>query len=130
MKHTQTRAMGKLQTCFFFNSLAVLAMLGASAQGHKTISIPRALGTPLPVEQWLAKVTRGTGETITHLRFFIQDRISGPNQTVFNVAEALITSHSPVKFGRTQVVDHLVTAGQSDETFICCTVQHSKIWGV
>ncbi|KAL3834715.1 hypothetical protein ACJIZ3_009451 [Penstemon smallii] len=70
----------------------------------------RAPFTPLPVHEWLENIKLEKGETLTKLHFFVQDQISGPNQSVYNVAESEITSNSPTKFGRTQIVDHLLTA--------------------
>ncbi|KAL3834714.1 hypothetical protein ACJIZ3_009450 [Penstemon smallii] len=69
----------------------------------------RASTTPLPAHEWLENVKLEKGEILTELHFFVQNQVSGPNQSVYNVAESAITSSSPTKFGRTQVVDHLIT---------------------
>lgn len=52
------------------------------------------------------------GETLTKLHFYIHDFVHGENQSVYDVAESSITSHSSSYFGRVQVVDHLITAGR------------------
>ncbi|CAA2977831.1 Hypothetical predicted protein [Olea europaea subsp. europaea] len=47
---------------------------------------------------------------VTKLHFYVQDIISGPNQTVWEVARAKITANSPTTFGLVRVVDDLITA--------------------
>ncbi|KAL3837838.1 hypothetical protein ACJIZ3_022429 [Penstemon smallii] len=88
--------------------------LSTFAHGRNVITMPHSSETETPtyVQKWFMNANnRQSEETLTEFHFFIQDQISGPNQTVFNVAEASVTPNSPYFFGRTQVVDHLMTAG-------------------
>lgn len=50
-------------------------------------------------------------EKIAKFRVYLQDVLSGPNATVYEVARANITSTSPTLFGQVRVVDDLITAG-------------------
>lgn len=49
--------------------------------------------------------------SITKLHFFVQDRMSGPNQTEYLVAQSNISSTSPTSFGQVDVVDNPFTIG-------------------
>ncbi|GER50858.1 disease resistance-responsive (dirigent-likeprotein) family protein [Striga asiatica] len=62
-------------------------------------------------DSWLETLNPTEEEKFTKLHFYIHDFVSGPNQTVYNVAESSITSESGSWFGRVQVVDHLITTG-------------------
>ncbi|KAI3446229.1 hypothetical protein Pfo_002894 [Paulownia fortunei] len=55
---------------------------------------------------------------VTKLRFFVQDRVSGKNQTVYKVAQSDITSASPTLFGQVNVVDDPFTVGPKPESKI------------
>ncbi|KAL9149022.1 hypothetical protein ABFS82_12G082700 [Erythranthe guttata] len=44
------------------------------------------------------------------LRFYIQDKLGGPNATIWEVARAEITATSPTMFGQVRVLDDLITA--------------------
>ncbi|CAA0834504.1 Dirigent protein 23 [Striga hermonthica] len=77
----------------------ILASTPAAAARHITLDHDSWLETLNPTEE----------EKFTKLHFYIHDFVSGPNQTVYNVAESSITSKSDSWFGRVQVVDHLMT---------------------
>ncbi|XP_022856973.1 dirigent protein 21-like [Olea europaea var. sylvestris] len=47
---------------------------------------------------------------VTKLHFYVQDLLGGPNQSVWEVARANITSTSPTSFGLVRVADDLITA--------------------
>ncbi|CAA2977834.1 Hypothetical predicted protein [Olea europaea subsp. europaea] len=46
---------------------------------------------------------------VTKLHFYVQDLLSGPNKTVWDVARTEITSTSPTLFGQVRVIDDLIT---------------------
>ncbi|KAL2477088.1 Dirigent protein 21 [Forsythia ovata] len=50
-------------------------------------------------------------EKLIKLHFYVQDELSGPNKTVWEVSRSNITSISPTSFGQVQVLDDLITAG-------------------
>ncbi|CAI9769714.1 unnamed protein product [Fraxinus pennsylvanica] len=47
---------------------------------------------------------------VTKIHFYVQDIVSGPNQTVWEVARSNITSTSPTLFGLVRVIDEQMTA--------------------
>ncbi|XP_051143514.1 dirigent protein 21-like [Andrographis paniculata] len=50
------------------------------------------------------------------LQFYVHDYVSGPNQSVYDVAESTVTGSSGTWFGRVQVADHLLTVGPEPES--------------
>ncbi|KAL2477087.1 Dirigent protein 21 [Forsythia ovata] len=50
-------------------------------------------------------------EKLIKLHFYVQDELSGPNKTVWEVSRSNITSISPTSFGQVRVLDDLLTAG-------------------
>ncbi|KAL8061530.1 hypothetical protein ABFX02_02G092000 [Erythranthe guttata] len=63
-----------------------------------------------PEEAWFRSLCQGK-EKVAQLRFYIQDALSGPNATVWEVARSNITSASPTSFGQVRVIDDLITTG-------------------
>lgn len=61
-------------------------------------------------ENWLKNRSQRK-EKFAKLRFYVQDRVEGPNATVWEVARAEITAGSPTVFGQVRVFDDLITAG-------------------
>ncbi|KAL2460040.1 Dirigent protein 21 [Abeliophyllum distichum] len=59
---------------------------------------------------WFRNVCRGK-EKIVKIHFYVQDVLSGPNKTVWEVSRSNITSISPTSFGQVRVLDDLITAG-------------------
>ncbi|CAA2998514.1 Hypothetical predicted protein [Olea europaea subsp. europaea] len=59
---------------------------------------------------WFQKYYLGKKE-VTKLHFYVQDKLSGPNKTVYEVSRSNITSISPTSFGQVRVLDDLLTAG-------------------
>ncbi|KAG8368130.1 hypothetical protein BUALT_Bualt15G0013100 [Buddleja alternifolia] len=57
-------------------------------------------------------------EKVTKLRFFVQDRISGQNQTVYRVTQSDITSTSPTLFGQVNMVDDPITVSPGAQSKI------------
>lgn len=53
---------------------------------------------------------------VTKIRFFVQDHVSGRNQTVYQVAQSDITSTSRTSFGALNVVDDPFTVGPKPES--------------
>ncbi|XP_073277602.1 dirigent protein 22-like [Primulina huaijiensis] len=50
-------------------------------------------------------------ETITNLRFYIQDLVGGNNRTVWEIAKTNLTDILPSAFGLVSILDNLVTSG-------------------
>ncbi|KAK6139407.1 hypothetical protein DH2020_026845 [Rehmannia glutinosa] len=76
------------------------------------LAMPRAHVTAQilePQEAWFRNLCQGK-EKVAQLRFYIQDALSGPNSTVWEVARSNITSTSPTSFGQVSVIDDLITA--------------------
>ncbi|CAI9769713.1 unnamed protein product [Fraxinus pennsylvanica] len=73
----------------------ILAMLGVFADAHK----------------------------VTKIHFYVQDIVSGPNQTVWEVARSNITSTSPTLFGLVRVIDEQMTAKPDANSTILGQVQ-------
>ncbi|KAL2460043.1 Dirigent protein 11 [Abeliophyllum distichum] len=59
---------------------------------------------------WFRNLCRGK-EKVIKLHFYVQDELSGPNKTVWEVSRSNITSISPTSFGQVRVLDNLMTAG-------------------
>ncbi|KAG8368129.1 hypothetical protein BUALT_Bualt15G0013000 [Buddleja alternifolia] len=57
-------------------------------------------------------------DKVTKLHFFVQDRTSGQNQTVYRVAQSDITSTSPTLFGQVNMVDDPITVGPGPQSKI------------
>ncbi|KAK4401420.1 Dirigent protein 17 [Sesamum angolense] len=60
---------------------------------------------------WFQTIGCIGNERTAMIHLYIQDFIGGPNQTVYEVARASITSTSPTSFGLVEVFDDLMTAG-------------------
>ncbi|KAL0334605.1 UNVERIFIED_CONTAM: Dirigent protein 11 [Sesamum radiatum] len=63
------------------------------------------------VGSWFQTMGCNGNEMTAKLHFYIQDFISGRNETVYEVARASITSTSPTSFGLVQVLDDVMTGG-------------------
>jgi hypothetical protein len=85
----------------------VVAMVGAYASSRPITVMPQ---DPLPSEEHRFRNLNLAGE-LTTLHFYVHDFVSGPNQSVYTVAQASITPNSSSLFGTVQVLDHLVTSG-------------------
>lgn len=101
--------MARIQASIILFTIALLALSGSYAQARNFISMPGSSDSPL-LNQQSRTLALHEGETLTEFHFYIQDKVAGPNKTVFNVAEASVTPNSPTYFGRTQIIDHLMTA--------------------
>ncbi|XP_057788625.1 dirigent protein 21-like [Salvia miltiorrhiza] len=79
-------------TCGLLIIIASLLIAGATAE-----------------TQWFENFCRGNKNT-TKLHFYVHDVRTGPNATLYTVANASITTTSPTGFGRINVFDDRVTA--------------------
>lgn len=68
-----------------------------------------AAATPADETPWFENICIYNKNT-TKLHFYVHDVRSGPNATLYNVANSSITATSPTGFGRINVFDDRVTA--------------------
>ncbi|KAG8368126.1 hypothetical protein BUALT_Bualt15G0012700 [Buddleja alternifolia] len=64
---------------------------------------------PEPKTSWFQSICQGK-EKVAKVHFYVQDILGGENVTVYEVANASITSTSPTSFGQVRVLDDLLTA--------------------
>lgn len=72
---------------------------------------------PVGVEQWFQSLNLANEKAIK-LHFYVQDIVSGDNQTVWKVAESEKTASSPSHFGMISMADNLLTAGPEPDSEI------------
>lgn len=61
-------------------------------------------------EAWFQNNICHGNEKLAKIHFYVQDLLSGENETVYEVARASITSNSNTDFGQIRVLDDLMTA--------------------
>ncbi|XP_075483609.1 dirigent protein 1-like [Primulina tabacum] len=61
-------------------------------------------------EVWFQRLCKGK-EKVAKLHFYIQDALSNPNATVYEVARSTLTSTSSTSFGQVMVIDDKITEG-------------------
>lgn len=66
--------------------------------------------TPAAEKEWVETICRGTKKPLTMFHFYVHDIRTGPNATLYKVANASITDTSATGFGRVNVFDDRVTA--------------------
>lgn len=69
-----------------------------------------AAAAPAAENEWVETICRGAKKPITKFHFYVHDIRTGPNATLFKVANASITDTSATGFGRVNVFDDRVTA--------------------
>ncbi|KAL3631305.1 hypothetical protein CASFOL_024289 [Castilleja foliolosa] len=77
------------------------------------ISATNAISNKQPneAEKWVKKYISQPKEKVARLHFYLQDNLSGPDATLWEVARSKITSNSSSGFGQVTVLDDLITAG-------------------
>ncbi|KAL3654360.1 hypothetical protein CASFOL_004041 [Castilleja foliolosa] len=66
---------------------------------------------PNEAQIWVQNYMSQPKEKVATLHFYLQDDLSGPDATVWEVARSEITSNSSSAFGQVSVLDDLVTTG-------------------
>lgn len=84
--------------------LMILSLIIATSSVHAKSQMSKQ------EKAWFRNLCRGK-KKVAKLHFYLQDELSGPSKTVYEVSRSNITSISPTSFGQVRVLDNLMTAG-------------------
>lgn len=99
--------MSKLSICCFILTISYLSI---ATQIHEAASVDSTEAEP-----FYQNIGAGV-KNLTKLHFYMQEFEDGPNQSVYEVANASITSSSSTNFGKVLVMDNFITAGPGLDT--------------